>query len=155
MRPLDSILRVLVALLIGLVPMLCCCGTAEAGEADVQAVAAMPAEDAAAHACCASEDRSTESDRDAPVAPAHEKPGDHDCGCNAHLSAMKAAPAEAVVAPAVAAELPCLHLAPLPRALAALLPADPVGAAGEPSTLDAAALPPAPTLRTLGVLLLT
>lgn len=155
MRPLDPILRVLVALLVGLVPMLCCCGTAEAGEADVQAVAATPAEDASSHACCVSEGGSTDSDRDAPVAPAHEKPGDHECGCNAHLSAMKAAPAEAVVAPAVAAELPCLHLAPLPRALAALMPADPVGAAGESTALDAAALPSAPTLRTLSVLLLT
>ena len=155
MRSIDPILRVLVALLVGLVPMLCCCGTAEAGEADVQAVAAMPAEDASSHSCCASEGGSTKPERDAPVAPAHEEPGDHDCGCNAHLSAMKAAPAEAVVAPAVSAELPCLHLAPLPRALAALLPADHVGAAGERAALDAAALPPAPTLRTLSVLLLT
>ena len=146
---LDRPIRLLLTVTFGLLPVLCCCGEAVA-TAERTAISAAAPETADPHACC---EASPEGD----PAPA-EAPGDpasHGCGCGTHLNVMPdARPDATAVAATTPADLPCCWLAPLPRPLATVL-TDPAALTAPPPACDAAALPAAPTLRALGVLLLT
>jgi hypothetical protein len=137
----SSILRVLLALTIGFVPMLCCCGTAAANEV-------APAQVEQSHDCCAAA-----SEGNTPTAPKPEQAPDHECGCGSHMGAMQNGRGEAMVLPATV-ELPCFSLAPLPWPLDVIWTDSTADTAGA-RTSESAAIPAAPTLRTLSVLLLT
>ena len=135
-------LRLVLAVAFGLLPALCCCPSAVAGQAE-QTVDA-PADD---HACCGSSD----DQRAAQPAPADH---DHECGCDAKVKAIPShAKALDLHSPA---ELPpaWLVLAPLPTPLAGGLSDSEFGER-RPLPFEADALPAAPTLRALSVLLLT
>lgn len=137
----PSILRVLLALTVGLAPMLCCCGTAGAGDV-------APAQVEEAHDCCTSADEG-----DTSTAPQTDQAPDHECGCGSHIGAMQDGRGEAMVLPATV-ELPCFSLAPLPWPLGVVW-TDSIADTAGPRIFEAAAIPAAPTLRTLSVLLLT
>lgn len=145
----NPILRMLLALLIGLVPVLCCCGEAEASVDDAAADFARAEAGDAPHACCESRDDQRSK------TPASDLPNDRDCGCDATTGTMQNAPAENAVVLTPPVELPCFQLAPLARPLALILMADPADDAVIQTTADVARLPAATTLRTLDVLLLT
>ena len=136
MRLLDLPIRLLLVATFGLLPLLCCCGTAKAEVADAQ-----PAE----HSCCATGDETAGEPTPAPA--------EHDCDCDRHIEAMqRQAEAEPAAATGGFVVLPPL---PLPPALASVLFDLVPAATPPPSVLDAAAVPAAPTLRALSVLLLT
>lgn len=137
-----SILRLLLALAVGVVPMLCCCGSAAAEER--AEVVTETVDDA--HACCAS------PDAEVPAVPASDR--SHDCGCDGQFQAMPDGLAHAKAVLPLPAELPCLHRAPLSWPLTVVLTEQTDFASMSPAS-EPSALPAAPTLRTLSVLLLT
>ena len=129
MRLLDLPIRLLLVATFGLLPLLCCCGSAQAVEADPVA---------AERSCCATEG---------------EKPAEtpeHDCDCETRTTAMERQ-TEATPAPPPVGELPLLPPAPLPELIASAF----ADAAPRPPAPSEVAVPAAPTLRTLSVLLLT
>ena len=138
MPSFAAILRTLLAVTFALLPLLCCCGSAEAGEA------VRVTQTEADHGCCTSD-----ADLDDPV-PAMPEPGCADCG--SHLEMMPDARAETPSAAGAASELPCFQLLALPRLIAVVSTTDapPTFAPAPPG-----ATTPAPTLRALSVLLLT
>ena len=131
MRLLDLPIRLLLVATFGLLPLLCCCGSAQAAEAETVA---------AEHSCCSAEEKPAETP-------------EHDCDCGTHVAAMERQ-AEVVPAPPTAGGFPLLPPMPLPELIASAFVDFDVSAL-PPASLDATALPAAPTLRTLGVLLLT
>ena len=135
MRLLDLPIRLLLVATFGLLPLLCCCGSVGAA----QAVEAEPV--AAEHSCCATGEGK----------PA-ETP-EHECDCGTYVAAMER---QAEVTPATlpASELPLLPPMPLPELIASAF-ADVDVIARPPTVSEAAAVPAAPTLRSLSVLLLT
>ena len=134
MRLLDLPIRLLLVATFGLLPLLCCCGTVGA----VQAAEVEPV--AAEHSCCSAEQKPAETP-------------EHECDCGTHVAAMERQ-AEATPATLPASELPLLPPMPLPELIASAF-ADVDVTARPPTFAEAAALPAAPTLRTLSVLLLT
>lgn len=130
MSPLSPILRVLLALTIGLVPMLCCCGTAVADEI-------APAQIEEAHSCCASTDEGV-----TPAAPKPDQAPGHECECGSHVGAMQDGRSEAIALPATV-ELPCFSLAPLPWPLGVVW-TDSIADTAGPRIFEAAALPASP-----------
>ena len=137
-RSHGSILCVLLAALVGFAPLLCCCGPARASVAEEVAVH----ERAAPDGCCTSEE-----------VPLDDATG-HDCDCDTHLNASATDDDAAVIASSQAGGSH-LVLRPLPLPLAAMGSVKPWQELRHWATSDLAALPAAPTLRSLDVLLLT
>ena len=140
MPSFAAILRTLLAVMFALLPLLCCCGSAEAAGAEAVRVTQTEAD----HGCCTSD-----ADLDDPV-PAMPEPGCADCG--SHLEMMSDARAETLSAAGIASELPCFQLLALPRLIAVVSMTDAPPAFAPAPPGEAA---PAPTLRALSVLLLT
>ena len=129
---LDLPIRLLLVATFGLLPLLCCCGSAQAAEAEPVA--------AESSSCCAGEEKPDETP-------------EHECDCGTHVAAMERQ-AEATPATLPTSELPLLPPMPLPELIASAF-ADVDVTARPPTFAEAAAVPAAPTLRTLSVLLLT
>ena len=138
-----TILRIVLALAIGVVPLLCCCpaAAAEGTEPDAAVEA-----DAADHACCVADEEARHA--------ATPDSDHHDCGCEGHLVAAQTPATPLDLHPPVEASATWLTLALLPRPLAAAC-LDLRDSVRPPDRSEAAAWPAAPTLRTLSVLLLT
>lgn len=161
MRLLDLPIRLLLAAIFAVaLPLLCCCGAASAQEpAVVEAHPATPAPRADdPHVCC--ETTGSESAKSAthhqpnPSQPLPDHHDSGDCDCDTHVRAMQDVKTDLhqpVPAPANGA---CFVLAPLPLPLSAVL-VDAVDVVPPPAASEAAALPAAPSLRTLSILLLT